>query len=169
MAGYLDTYGVTDAKRERVTKRLLIIFGIAIIVGLVGFLFFRNFFEKRAFDGFLNELRAKNYQQAYQTWGCTPQAPCRDYAFEKFMEDWGPKGQYANADAARVTNVDSCGGGVVLTVEFPKAEPTGIWVERSTKVLGFAPWPRCPGRHFNPGALFKSWFSSPPPPELPKR
>lgn len=169
MGGYLDTFGVTDAKRERRTKQVVIVVASVAAAALLLFLFFRNFQEKRTLSRFLDAVRAKNYQQAYQIWGCTPQAPCRDYAFEKFMEDWGPQGQLGKVENAQVGNVDSCGNGVVMTLEIPNAEPTGIWAERGSGTLGFAPWPRCPGRHFNPGGLFRNWFSSPPPPEAPKR
>jgi hypothetical protein len=158
MAGYLDNYGVAEQKRERLTKRVLIATGSAIVLGLLLFLFFRNFAEKRAFSHFLDAVRANQYQDAYRLWGCTPQNPCRDYSFERFMDDWGPKGQYANARNARVVNVDACGEGVVLTLQVPNLEPVGIWVERKTGTLGFAPWPRCPGRHWQFGELWKRIF-----------
>jgi hypothetical protein len=75
------------------------------------------------------------------------------------MEDWGPKGQYANVKAARVSIVDSCGDGVVSTLVLPNTEPFGLYVERSTKVLSFAPWPRCPGRHLHLWEFIRSRFS----------
>lgn len=149
MAGYLDSYGATDLKRERRTKRTLLILGIALAAGLAAFLFFRNYQEKRAVSRFFDALKAGNHAEAYRIWGCTPATPCRDYSFEKFMEDWGPQGTYANVQAARITTVDSCGTGVVMTVQYPNAEAFGIWVERDTHTLGFSPWYRCPGRHLN--------------------
>ena len=51
MAGYLDSYGVTDQKRERRTKRILLVGALVAIVGIAGFFFFRNFREKRAVIG----------------------------------------------------------------------------------------------------------------------
>lgn len=159
MAGYLDTYGVADEKRSRRVKRIAIWTAAAAIVALVLFLVFHNFSEKRVVARFFQAIRAGKYQDAYQMWGCTPATPCRDYSFQKFMEDWGPKGVYPNPNAARVTTVDSCGGGVVTTVEYPNAEPFGLYVDRSTKILGFAPWPRCPGRHWHFGAFLQRLFS----------
>ena len=149
MAGYLDTYGVADEKRSRMTKRIALWTVAAVIAGFILFLIFHNFSEKRAVAHFLDAIRAGSYQDGYRMWGCTPSTPCRDYSFEKFMEDWGPKGQYANAKALRTTTVDSCGTGVVSTVEYPGADPFGLYVDRSTKTLSFAPWPRCPGRHWH--------------------
>jgi hypothetical protein len=159
MAGYLDSYGVTDTKRERATKRVILICAGVAVVGLVVFLVLHNFKEKQAVNHFLTELKAGNYQEAYRIWGCTPQAPCRDYRFEKFMEDWGPKGPYANAAAAKIPIVDSCGDGVVMSVEIPNVDPFGIWVDRKTKTLGFAPWPRCPGRHWHFWEFIQRQFS----------
>lgn len=169
MAGYLDTYGVSDGKRERRNRRVLMAVLAACVAGLTLFFFFRNFSEKRAAGHFIDALRSKNYREAYRVWGCAPQTPCRDYAFERFLEDWGPAGQYADAAAANVTNVDSCGAGAVITVEFPNVPPVGIWAERNGSALGFAPWPRCPGRHWNPGGFLKGFFGSPPAPAAPRR
>ena len=169
MAGYLDTYGVKDLRRERRTKRIIIGVVLAAVVGLALFFFLRNFQEKRVVNRFFDALRANNHQEAYRIWGCTPENPCRDYSFEKFMEDWGPGQMYGNAAAARITTVDACGEGVVMTIAFPNAEPFGIWVDRKTRTLGFAPWPRCPGRHLNFGGFFRSFFSDPPPPRVPKQ
>lgn len=159
MAGYLDTYGAADLKRAKITKQILLILGVAIVVAVALFLFLHNRAEKRAVRHFLDELRAGDYQAAYRDWGCTAQTPCRDYSFEKFMEDWGPKGQYANPQAGHVTTVDSCGTGVVLTLAFPNSEPFGLYVDRNTKVLSFAPWPRCPGRHWHFLEFLQKQFS----------
>jgi hypothetical protein len=159
VAGYLDTYGVADARRERRWKAIVLGVLAFAIVALVVFLFFRNRAEKGVANNFLDALRAHNYQRAYQIWGCTPESPCRDYSMQKFMEDWGPNGLYRNAGAIHFTMVDACGAGVVLTVQYPNAEPFGLWVDRSTKVMGFAPWPRCPGRHWHLWEYLKSRFS----------
>jgi hypothetical protein len=149
MAGYFDTYGATDQIRERRTNRIVLVVAGAAVLALALFLILHNLREKRAVNHFLDDVRAGNYQEAYALWGCTAATPCRDYKFDKFMEDWGPKGQYANIKAAKIPIVDSCGDGVVFTLEIPNIEPVGIWVDRATKTLGFAPWPRCPGRHWH--------------------
>ena len=159
MAGYLDTYGVSDYKRARVKKRVVLATLATAVTALVLFLIFHNFTEKRIVHHFLDAVRAGNYQDAYRMWGCTPSTPCRDYSFAKFMEDWGTKGQYANVKDARMTAVDSCGSGVVTSLQFPNAEPIGLWVERSTRVLSFAPWPRCPGRHWHFWEFIQRQFS----------
>jgi hypothetical protein len=159
MAGYLDSYGVADLQRAKKKKQIALLLGAALILGLAGFLFLHNRSEKRTVRLFLDDLRSAKYQDAYRSFGCTPSTPCRDYTFDKFMEDWGPKGQYANVKAGHVTVVDSCGEGVVTTLEFPNVQPFGLYVDRKTRVLSFAPWPRCPGRHWHIMEFLSRQFS----------
>ncbi len=149
MAGYLDNYGVADVQRAKRNKQIGLAVLLTLIVGLGGYLFLHNRTEKRAVSRFLSDLSSGNFQEAYRSWGCTPSTPCRDYSFDKFMEDWGPKGQYGNVKAGHVTVVDSCGDGVVTTLEFPNSKPFGLYVDRKSEILSFAPWPRCPGRHWH--------------------
>ena len=61
MAGYLDDYGVVDAKRERRTKQI-VIWGLAILlVGTSGFFYFRNWSEERTIDRFFTLLKEQKY------------------------------------------------------------------------------------------------------------
>jgi hypothetical protein len=149
MAGYLEEYGVEEARRGKLLKRIALSALVAIAVGLALYFFLRNFQERRVANRFLDDLKTKNYQAAYELWGCTATSPCRDYKFEKFLEDWGPKGLYAQASEGKFTIEDACGPGVVFTLEIPGTEPLGLYVNRADKVLGYAPWPRCPGRHWH--------------------
>jgi hypothetical protein len=147
MAGYLDAYGVADARRERLLKRIAI-WGLAVVVAAtIGFFTFHNWREERVMDHFVSLLKDKNYQEAYKLWGCTPETPCQYYPPEKFTEDWGPAGKYKDAAAMKVEDVDACNAGVVFNIAYPGDENFGLWVERSTKVLSYAPWTRCPGPH----------------------
>jgi hypothetical protein len=156
MSGYLEEYGVEEQHRAFIVKRVAIGVAAALLVALVLFLVLHNRSEKKAGENFLAALRAGNYQHAYVLWGCTAAKPCPDYSYQKFLEDWGPKGVYADSKDGRIANVDSCGDGVVLTMNFPKTDPFGMYVDRSTKTLGFAPWPRCPGRHWHLWDFIKS-------------
>ena len=163
MAGYLDNYGVDEARRGKLVKRIILIGLCAAVVGLAAFLFFRNFSERRVANAFLDAVKAKDYQKAYTTWGCTMEKPCRDYRFEKFMEDWGPNGVYKRVGEASYTIEDACGPGVVFTLEVPGAEePVGIYVNRTDKVVSYAPWARCPGRHLHLWEFVKAQFGGKP-------
>ena len=162
MAGFLDsTYGVADARKERRRKRIVLwTLGILIAGGIL-FAWFRNWREERVIHQFLSLLKGQNYQDAYKLFGCTQETPCKYYPPDKFNEDWGPAGEYRDAASAKISNEDVCGSGVLFTVEIPRKDPLGMWVESGTGVLGFAPngWSRCPGKHFQIWEFLKSRFS----------
>jgi hypothetical protein len=158
MAGYLDAYGVADEHRERRIKRI-VLGGLAIvIVGAALFFTFRNWRQEQVVKQFLELLQQKDYQDAYKLFGCTQDNPCKNYPPERFTEDWGPSSSFASAAAAKITNIDACGDGVVFRIEVPNAENIGLWVERETNVISFAPWVRCPGRHLQLWEFLKSRF-----------
>ena len=156
MAGYLDEYGVTDARRERLRKRVIISGLLAVILGISAFFYFRNWGEERAVGRFVDLLQQQKYQEAYQFWQ-TPES-AKFYPPEKFAEDWGPSGAYKNIAALKVRGVDSCDAGVVFDVAYPGSDDFGLWVERKTKIISFAPWPRCPGPHLQIWQFLKSRF-----------
>lgn|SRR5690348_8227630 len=162
MAGYLDTYGEEGARsaaRAKVVKRVILAALAAAIVSTIAYFSFRTHPQEAVVDQFMNDLRKGNYQEAYGLWGCTERTPCKDYTSDKFNEDWGPKGSFANAADIHVDNVDYCDTGVVFTVSYPKQETVGLWVDRKTNVIGFAPWIRCPGNHLQLKQFFRSLFS----------
>ena len=140
--GYLDAYGAGVENRNRKIKLLLLtLVGFLILAGILWFRF-RNFREDQAMDGFFQALRNRDYQTAYAFWGCSVARPCRDYSYDKFMEDWGPKSQHADVAAMKITDSKSCSGGIIKFVQFPK-DQVELWVDRSTRTIGFAPWPVC--------------------------
>ncbi len=159
MAGYLDNYGVDDARRGKLIKQIAIGTLAVAVAGLGLWLFFRNYGERKVAHHFLDALRSKDYQSAYSLWGCTPATPCRDYDFKRFMDDWGPSGIYAKASEGRYSIEDACGPGVVFTLEVPGTESLGIYVNRQDRTISYAPWPRCPGRHLHLWEFIKSRFS----------
>lgn len=146
MAGYLDAYGAGDERRNRLVKFALL-WGLAALIVAAAFYFtFRNWGEERTVKAFLTRLQQRDYQGAYRMW-CPPDAPCKYYPPEKFNEDWGPSSSFADVAAVKIIHEDSCGGGVVFNLVGPKAESIGLFVEGATKIISFAPWPRCPGPH----------------------
>jgi len=156
MAGYLDEFGVKDAQRERRNRRIVISTLLAAIVGVSAFFYFRDWSEERAVDRFLTLLKQQKYQEAYKMWE-TPES-AKFYPPEKFTEDWGPMGGYRNAAALKIEDVDTCGTGVVFNVAYPGTDNFGLYVDRSTGVISFAPWPRCPGAHLQIWRFLKSRF-----------
>lgn len=146
MGSYLDGYGVADARRERIRKRILIAAGTLLVLAGVLYFMFRNYREERQAKLFLDHLTRQDYKSAYALWGCTDARPCRDYGFERFLEDWGPKSPHAEVSKAHIGKVRSCSSGIIVTLEFPQIDPVLLWVERASRELSFSPWPICDPR-----------------------
>jgi len=143
MAGYLEGYGAGEERRRK-TIRWIVISGLLLaILATVGYFQFRNYREKQQIDAFFDTLKRHDYKAAYAMWGCTDAHPCPQYAFNKFLEDWGPQSKHADISAAKLAKTKSCDTGIIQFVEFPGNEEVQLWVERRDKVLGFAPWPVC--------------------------
>ena len=159
MGSYLEAYGTGEAHRAQVLHRWKIGIGIglaAVVLGLIAYFMLRNYQEESIVNAFLVHLRNGEYQDAYRMWGCTEETPCREYAYPKFYDDWGPKSEHANAQAAKLGVVQTCGNGVVIQVVYPTGDPVPLFVREDNGVISFAPWLECPGRHFH----FKAWWNS---------
>lgn len=144
MAGYLDQYGAGEEKRENFIRNSVLVALLAIAVLALALYLFRTFPETRTTKAFLNKLRAHDYAGAYVSWGCA--MPCQGYAYDKFLEDWGPKSEGAGNLVLRITDSESCGNGVMETVEVGGERQEKLFVEKGTKALSFSPLPKCPGK-----------------------
>lgn len=138
--GYLDAYGAGVDRRLRTIKLALLIGLGLLLLATVLYFKFRDYPQHKQIDHFFTLLRAGDHQAAYALWGCTDAQPCRDYKFEKFMEDWGPKAIYGNPAGSEVVARYSCDTGVIETVRYPGKPDLHLWVERQTNHLSFAPW-----------------------------
>jgi hypothetical protein len=150
MAGFLDEYGVKDVRRERVVKTLVITVVALVAAVIAGYFILRTYPAKRQVNAFLDDLRNHDYQAAYRVWGCA--APCRDYPYKSFLDDWGPKSEFADAAKASVKRTRYCNSGVIVTLNSPAGKEVPLWYERSDNTLGFAPWPVCAEHIPAPGA-----------------
>ena len=161
MSSYLEAYGAAEerhAQRIRILKISSIILACVLVAGVILFAIFRNYAEEQRAKTFVELMRARNYQAAYALW-CSAANPCPSYAFSKFMEDWGPQSAHADESSAHIGMSQTCGSGVVVRLDYSgNQEPVPLWVERESKMIGFAPWPECPGRHLRIGAWLKSLF-----------
>jgi hypothetical protein len=110
-------------------------------------------------DDFLAALEMKDWDGAYGMW-CTPEKPCPYYPKEKFLEDWGPTTAYTDVSSAEIRYVDYCDSGVVFNFAWGPPPGVALWVERSSGVISFAPWERCPGPHLQIGPFFERLFGS---------
>jgi hypothetical protein len=158
VAGYLENYGVSDARRERIIRRTVLALLIVTVASTSLYFLLRDWPQRRVVNQFLSELQKKDYKAAYALWGCTDQTPCRYYAFDKFLEDWGPNSPFANAAQAKRTGSEHCGTGVFVWVAAPGKPPAVLWVEKSNNVIGFAPWEECPGKKWRLVEFIRSRF-----------
>lgn len=162
MASYLEAYGAGEQKRARRLKLWKWSVSLAVVLAIVGFILYsvlQNRSEERRIQAFVDLLKAKDYQGAYRMWGCTEATPCRDYSLQRFMDDWGPASEHADAANAQVGSGDSCGTGVVVPVDFKKGEAVPLWVERANKTIGFSPDPECRKRRWHFKEFFRSFFN----------
>jgi hypothetical protein len=158
MAGYLANYGAGEEQREKRIRRLAIIGVIlAAVLGLYLLTFhtpileryfrfvqiLKNHKEEKCVQLFLDRLAKRDYKGAYALWGCTDAKPCRDYTFQNFMEDWGPKGSQPSPELFHTTRSRACGSGVILTVDSAGNREEKLWVEKDDLTIGFSPYAGC--------------------------
>jgi hypothetical protein len=144
MSEFLNNYGVQDAKREKRWKLIIWTTLIIAVISISSYFFLRTYFEKQTLNRFLSLLKERNYPAAYEMWGCTDENPCRDYAYQKFLEDWGPGSLWSDPYYAEIAKVRYCGGTVIFNM-FIKGDDVNLVVNKSTQEIGFAPWATCTG------------------------
>jgi hypothetical protein len=148
-------YDPVAARKKR--NWIIAIIVIAAVLAILGWNF-RHYPEEHQVDKFFAALQQKNYEQAYGIWNHDPdwkQHPEKysNYAFGRFMQDWGPGGEWGiinsyHVDGSAVPkggngttfDVGSSGVVVVVTVNQRVADKAHIWVEKSDKTLGFSPY-----------------------------
>ena len=85
--------------------------------GGLGIYLFHTHHQIAVTKNFLGFVRSKNYDSAYEAWGCTSAKPCPEYTYDKFLEDWGPKSAAGANPVLHITDSERCGTGVILTVD----------------------------------------------------
>ncbi|MGC2659644.1 MAG: hypothetical protein WA324_16925 [Bryobacteraceae bacterium] len=156
MGSYLQSYGAGDEERIRLIKRIVIIFAAVVVLAIVAYFLLKDYTEKSKAKEFLALVNSHRYEQAYQIWGCTPATPCRDYSYQNFLDDWGPK--KANSPW-KIASTDSCRDFYTVDVEHVGSDLQSIMVARnSPHVMGFAPSPECNEREWRWGQFFHRLF-----------
>jgi hypothetical protein len=140
MSSYLEEYGVGEERRERFWKRLALAALLLLVTGGFLYYWFRNYREEQQAKRFFELLKHQQYKEAYALWGCTDTRPCRDYNYDRFMEDWGPQSGH-DPSKLKVVQTRSCTGGVIQVLQWgnPKDE-VYLWINREDLILSFAPW-----------------------------
>ncbi len=162
MSSYLEAYGASEeirARRIRILKISSILLVCALVGGVTLYALVKNRGEEQEAKLFVHLLADHNYSAAYRMWGCTETSPCPSYPIGKFLDDWGPQSPHADQSSADIGLSQSCGSGVVLRLDYKAPEePVTLWVERNSKIISFAPYPECPGKHLHLGAWLRSIF-----------
>jgi hypothetical protein len=140
MSGYLDQYGAGEERRNKIIVRAVLALVGMVVVAIGGYYYFRNFKEQRKLADFRAILERKDYEGAYRFWGCTNEKPCRDYGYEKFLEDWGPKSSHTNWGSLRVVRKVTCKDGYGQGWKFGD-DTIHMWVVREDQALSYDPWP----------------------------
>lgn len=140
--GYLDEYGEKEAKHERriqAIKRTVAALLILLVVAGVLYYWFKNYREEKRVKEFVALLQRGEYATAYTFWGCRVEAPCPNYDYKGFLEDWGEKSPVGKVQSYRLLSSHERGSGVIVTVSLNDQPPVRLWVEKKNQVLGFAP------------------------------
>lgn len=150
MSEFLSQYGTADRAREKAMRWALIAIGVLVALWVVDWVLttygtynLRDIREQWQAHKYFQLLSEKQYEAAYRLWGCTPDKPCRDYPLNKFMEDWGPKGQVPDVSKRSVHAVRHCKTGIIQVIDFGAGDPVNLWVESKDLTLSFAPFPTC--------------------------
>ncbi len=141
MGSYLQQYGAGEERRNRAIKWIVIGCIAAVIVVWAAYLFFHNYPEKTIANRFVADINKRDYKGAYRLWGCTPQTPCPNYDYNRFMQDWGPNKNVA--PPWHVQSVDGCKTFVTVNVQAAGSELESLAVARNDHALSFAPAPEC--------------------------
>jgi hypothetical protein len=142
MADFLSGYGDGVERRSKIVWRSIAAVVAVLVVAAALYFTFRGHRHKQRVESFLELLGRQDFQAAYQLWGCSTAAPCRDYSFDRFMEDWGPKGP-RSIQPTGIKKTKYCGQGLIAILDTKKGEDALLWVDSKDMTMGFAPWPVC--------------------------
>lgn len=146
MQAFMDAAPAKIPWWERNWKRVLALtLGIAALA-TAGWFFFRHWNERKVADTFVATLQQKKYEDAYKLWGCSVQKPCETYSYQNFLEDWGPKGIYPDANRLKQVKTRHCNGGIIQDLQYGSDYMVQIFVSTDTMTMSFSPWPICDPR-----------------------
>jgi hypothetical protein len=142
MADFLSGYGDGVERRSKIVWRSIAAVALVLVVAAALYFTFRGHRHKQRVESFLELLGRQDFQAAYQLWGCTSAAPCRDYSFDRFMEDWGPQSP-RSIHPTGIKKTKYCSQGLIAILDTKKGEEALLWVDSKDMTVGFAPWPVC--------------------------
>jgi len=146
-----------DPSRARQKWRWIFLAVCAVLLVAILWWVFRFWPEEHLVNQFFDALQQHNYEQAYGVWMHDPdwkqhQDRYSRYAYNDFIKDWGPSGEWGiiksyHVDGAAVPKgysgtpfATSSGVVVVVTVNDRVGSKAHIWVQKDDKTLGFSPY-----------------------------
>ncbi len=136
---YLGDYATKGILAERIVKVVLITLAVAALLGAVYYVFFRNWREELQARRFFDLLQSQRYAEAYVSWGCSVENPCRYYPYDEFLEDWGPDAPYGVMKDYSFGRSYTQPNGVILRYSINGTQGAPIWIERDPDKISFAP------------------------------
>jgi hypothetical protein len=137
-----------DPRRER-RRKALIALGIAFLIFLAVVAYLNRYWpEERIVHNFFAALQQQQFEKAYGIWmhdDGWKQHPDRyaEYPFGRFLQDWGPSGEWGPIRSYRIKGVVAPPGrssGVVAAVIVnDRKEPACVWVQARDKTMSFPP------------------------------
>ena len=137
---YLDEYDSRRPLFERLVRGVAVVLLAAVVGYSVYWLFFRNWREEAQVRSFLEEVQGRQFEAAYERWGCTVALPCRFYSFEAFLEDWGPESPLGALESFQLGRSYTQDGGTIIEVWANGNKQPNLWVEHSTQTISFFPY-----------------------------
>ena len=139
--GYMDQFGVAEARKEQRRWRTLLTLLAIVVVAASLFYWFKNCRQEQRVKEFLATLERSDYPGAYAFWGCRVEQPCPNYSYKDFLEDWGPDppSPIGKLRSYRLGTSHARGSGVEIPVVLNDRVQKKLWVEKSNSTLGFAP------------------------------
>jgi len=125
------------------------IFVLLVALGL--WWIFRFYPERRTVRQFLDTVVAGDFRKAHSMW-----RQSASYAYEDFLQDWGPNGEYGPVHSYKIESIakPDGGSGVVVVVELSQYQPfpdasdaaksrrnkeARIWIESKDLSMSYAP------------------------------
>jgi hypothetical protein len=156
MGSYLQSYGEGEERRNRIVKILIFsVIGLLILLWAL-YLFFHNYSQKQTVSRFLEQVNKHDYAAAYADWGCTTAAPCKNYDYNRFLQDWGPDKKISSP--WKIASVDGCKAFVTVNVQATGSELESLAVQRGSKTIMFAPAAECQEPQWRWKQFFRRMF-----------
>ena len=147
MSGYLAGYGAGEERRAKIIKWALIGALVAVVGGTLGYFGLRHARERAQLDRLVEAVQRGDHAAGHALFGCTPEHPCRDYQMKRYLQDFGPQGEFVKLPEAKISEKWSCEGGIVRVYSFGPDKELELFVSSTDYLVSFAPtrraWKGC--------------------------